>query len=130
MENKFYKIGQHGGTYVVALMFNPVTHETDTVCVRDYDYDDCRNDNDEIYYMPINEEAKEIYRKLCNAKDGGYLKVGDVVEVFKGRKVPIGTVGKVTRVYDWKDCYGRVKNTYAVFEDGTKTSEWNCRIIG
>lgn len=130
MEDRFYKVSEAGGTYVVALLYNPVTHETKTECVRDYDYDDGRNDNDELYYTPIDMEAKEHYRKWCNSQHLGFLKAGDVVEVVKGRKIPHGTVAKVRRVYDWRDCYGRLKNTYAEFEDGRRTSEWNCRIVG
>lgn len=129
LENKFYKVGQHGGTYVVATLYNPVTHETDTKCVRDYDYEDCRNDDDELYYAPICEEAVEHQRKWLNSQYGGFIKAGDTVRVFKGRKIPVGTVAKVARVYDWKDRYGRKQTTYAVFEDGRKTSEDNCYII-
>ena len=124
MENRFYKVNQTGGTYVTALFFNPVTRETKSVLARDYDYSDCSRDNDEVYYMPIDREAAEIYRKHI-----GIVAAGDTVEVIKGRKVPLGTVAKVARVYDWRDCYGRVRATYAVFEDGQKTSVYNCRIL-
>ena len=124
LENKFYKVSHNGGTYVTGLFFNPVTRETRLERLRDYDYDDCRNDNDELYYMPINEEAARLYRRHI-----GLVEAGDLVEVVKGRKMPIGYVGRVVRVYDWKDCYGRVQATYAVFEDGQKTSVWNCKIL-
>lgn len=129
MENTFYKVSQSGGSYVTALLYNPVTHETRTACVRDYDYADCSRDNDELYYAPIHEEAAESYRKHLNSLYGGHLKAGDTVEVVKGRKIPLGTVATVRRVYDWRDCYGRVKATYAEFEDGRRTSVWNCRIV-
>lgn len=125
MEDKFYKVNQTGGGYVVALFFNPVTKETYTKCVRDYDYEDGSRDNDELYYMPIDAEVAEIYRKHI-----GIIAAGDTVEVVKGRKIPHGTIAKVVRVYDWRDCYGRVQATYAVFEDGRKTSVYNCRIVG
>ena len=121
----FYKVSQNGGTYVTALFVNPETWEDYLVCVRDYDYGDCSRDNDELYYMPIDEEVAELYRKHI-----GIIAAGDTVEVYKGRKVPIGTVAKVARVYDWRDCYGRTQATYAVFEDGRKTSVYNCRIVG
>ena len=129
MENRFYKVNQSGGSYVTALLYNPVTHEPQTKCVRDYDYDDGRNDDDELYYAPIDVEAAEHYRKRLNNLNGGFIKAGDVVEVVKGRKIPLGTIGKVVRVYDWRDRYGRTQATYAVFEDGRKTSVWNCKII-
>ena len=35
LENKFYKVNQTGGSYVVALFANPITWESYTVCVRD-----------------------------------------------------------------------------------------------
>ena len=124
MENKFYKVNQHGGTYVVALFVNPITWETRSVCVRDYDYADGSRDNDELYYMPIDKEAAEAWRKHI-----GIVSAGDTVKVVKGRKIPVGAVAKVTRVFDYKDCYGRTVATYAVFEDGRKTSVYNCESI-
>ena len=129
LQNKFYKVGESGGGYVVALFYNPITNETKTTCVRDYDYADGSRDNDELYYMPVHEEAAEAYRRYLNSKDGGHIKVGDTVEVFRGRKIPRGTVAKVVKVYDWKDCYGRAQTRYAVFEDGRKTSVYNCKIL-
>ena len=54
LENKFYKVRQEGGSYVVATLYNPITKESKTICVRDYDYFDCSRDNDKIYYMDIN----------------------------------------------------------------------------
>ena len=129
LNNEFYKVNMTGGSFVVALFYNPVTHETKTKVARDYDYSDCSRDNDEVYYMPINQEALTAYRKYLSSQDGGYVEAGDIVEVFKGRKIPVGTVAKVVRVYDWRDSYGRVQTTYAVFEDGRKTSVWNCRIV-
>lgn len=124
MENKFYKVGQAGGTFIVAYFYNPVTQETRSECVRDYDYYDCSRDNDELYYMPIDEEAAELYRKHC-----GIIAAGDVVRVVKGRKVPIGTVAKVLRVYDFNDRYGRAVARYAVLDNGMKTSVYNCEIV-
>ena len=124
MENKFYKVGQDGGTFIVAYFFNPVTKEHYSECVRDYDYSDCSRDNDELYYMPIDEEAAHEYRKFC-----GVVSVGDTVRVVKGRKIPLGTVAKVVRTYVYRDKYGRYVTTYAVFEDGRKTSVSNCEII-
>ena len=125
LENKFYKVNQTGGSYVVALFVNPVTWKSYTVCVRDYDYSDCSRDNDELYHMPIDEEAADAWRKHI-----GIVEAGDTVKVVKGRKVPLGTVAKVTRVYDYKDRYGRVVAVYAVLDNGQKTSVYNCEIIG
>ena len=128
--DKYYKVNQTGGSYVVALYYNPITHATKTVLARDYDYSDASRDNDEVYYEPINEIAKEDYRRYLNSQSYGFVSVGDTVQVVKGRKVPIGTIAKVVRVYDWRDCNGRVKATYAEFSDGRRTSVYNCLIIG
>lgn len=124
LENRFYKVSHNGGTYVTGLFVNPITWETKTYCLRDYDYDDGSRDNDELYYMPINEEAAEAWRKHL-----GIVGVGDVVMVVKGRKIPHGTIAKVARITEWKDCYGRVQTIYAVFEDGRRTSVYNCAIV-
>ena len=45
----FFKVKQSGGSYVVAVFYNPYTGETRSECVRDYDYGDCSRDNDELY---------------------------------------------------------------------------------
>lgn len=113
----FKKVAESGGTYVVARFFNPETKEEYGQCVRDYDYDDCRNDDDEAYYAPIDEDARREWLHF-----NGHVVVGDTVKVVRGRKVPIGTVGVIDRIYDWKDCYGRVQTTYVVLEDGQRTS--------
>lgn len=124
IESGFYKVSQQGGGYVTATFFNPETGDYFTKCVRDYDYSDCSRDDEEAYCMPIDERARKIWLRKW-----GIIEVGDTVEVYKGRKVPIGTVSKVVRIYDWKDCYGRVQATYAVLENGMKTSVYNCKLI-
>ena len=121
----FKKVDESGGTYVVARFFNPETKEEYGQCVRDYDYADCSRDDDEAYYAPIDEEARAAWIHF----NGGIL-VGDTVKVVKGRKLPIGTVWVVDRIYDWKDCYGRVQTTYVVFKDGKKTSIGNVVLLG
>lgn len=124
MESRFKKVGMNGGSYVTALFVDTETWETKFVAVRDYDYSDCSRDNDELYNMPIDEAAADLWRKHC-----GIVEAGDTVKVVKGRKVKIGTIAKVVKVYDWKDAYGRVQATYAVLDTGEKTSVWNCEIL-
>lgn len=124
MENKFYKVKQDGGTFIVATFFNPITREVKTECVRDYDYSDCSRDNDTLYYMPIDEEARHLYLRHI-----GVVSAGDMVKVVKGRKIPVGTVARVQRLFDYRDQYGRTVTRYAVFEDGQKTSVSNLVII-
>lgn len=123
-ENGFFKVGQDGGTFVVGYFWNPDTKELISKCVRDYDYADCSRDNDSLYYMEIDEDIRRDW-----LHHNGIILVGDTVEVFKGRKVPIGYTGLVTKVYDWRDRYGRVQATYAILDYTFKTNINNCRRI-
>ncbi len=123
-ENGFYKVGQSGGSYVVAYLFNPETKEEKSFCVRDYDYCDCSRDNDDLYNLPINEEVRRLY-----LRHHGIISAGDTVRVVKGRKIPIGTVATVERIYDWRDAYGRIQTVYAVFTNGLKTNINNCVLV-
>ena len=124
LENKFYKVAHNGGTYVTATLFNPVTKESKTFCVRDYDYADCSRDNDEYYYMEINEEARRAWWH-----NNGIILEGDVVEVVKGRTFAHGFKGTVRKLCDFKDRYGRWVATYAYFEEGGKINVANCKLV-
>lgn len=124
VRNGFKKVAQSGSIFITAVFFNPETKETYNQCVRDYDYADGSRDDDEAYYMPIDEEAVRAWKRF-----NGVIQVGDKVEVIKGRKVPIGTIAEVTDIYDWKDNYGRVQTRYAVLSNGQKTSVDNCKIV-
>lgn len=120
----FFKVAQTGGSFVVATFYNPDTNEIKTGCVRDYDYSDGSHDNDELYYMPVNEDIARKYHHFL-----GRILVGDTVKVIKGRKLPVGTIGVVDRFWDYKDRYGRTQTRYIVFSDGTKTNIDNCELI-
>ena len=120
----FRKVSHEGGIYVSGVFFNPITNEVTSRRLRDYDYADGSRDDDELYYMPIDEEALKAYRRFC-----GVISVGDTVEVIKGRKVPIGTIATVKAIHDYRDCYGRWVATYAYFTDGQKTNVDNCKLI-
>ena len=123
MEKGFYKIGQTGGSYVVASFYNPETKELKTKCVRDYEYADCSRDDDELYYMPINEEVKRIY-----AHDNGRILVGDKARVVNGRTLEHGFVGTVKAIKPYKDRYGRWLADYIYFEEGGKINIDNCEL--
>lgn len=119
----FGKIGQDtSGDFICAAFYNPVTKEHFTECVRDYDYADCSRDNDELYYMSIDTEILRQWNI-----DNGIIFVGAVVEVFKGRKVPIGTIATVEKIKPWYDRYGREQCKYAYLSNGMKTNVNNCR---
>jgi hypothetical protein len=123
MENKYYKINQEGGSYIVATFYNPVTKKSKTECVRDYDYGDCSRDNDELYYMEINEEVRKIY-----LHDHGVILEGDYARVVKGRTIEHGFVGKVVAKKEYKDRYGRWIADYIYFDDGRKINIKNCEL--
>lgn len=120
----FKKVAQEGGIFIVATFFNPETGETKTQCVRDYDYADCSRDDDELYYMPIDEQAKRQWEH----KQGKILE-GDTVKVVKGRKVKVGTVSVVKRTRKVNDRYGRWVADYLIFENGEQTNVENCEVI-
>ena len=120
----FYKVSQHGGSYVVAIFFNPETKEEYSKCVRDYDYADCSRDDDELYYMDIDEEVANAWQH-----HNGEILVSDTVRVVKGRKVPLGTVAKVTAKRPYYDRYNRWVADYLYFDNGMKTNVKNCEFV-
>ena len=122
--NGFKKVYQEGGTFVVATFFNPDTKEYFTKCVRDYDYSDCSRDDDEAYYMPIDEDAVKAWHRF-----NGIINVGDEIKVVKGRKVKVGTIATVEKITEWKDTYGRVQTIYAHLSTGERTSIFNCELV-
>lgn len=124
MKEGYFKVAENGGSYVVATFYNPDTHDVFTECVRDYDYDDGSRDNDELYYMPIDEAARVKY-----LHHNGVILKGDTVEVVKGRKVKLGTVATVTDIKPYYDRYGRVACYYAYLSTGERTNINNCKLI-
>jgi len=122
--NDFKKVNEQGGTFIVATFFNVKTKEVISGCVRDYDYQDCRHDIDELYNMPIDFEAKKEYLHML-----GIIQVGDKIQVFKGRKVPVGTIGKVVNIRKIKDFYKRTVATYVDLDNKYSTNIDNCKLI-
>lgn len=125
VKSGFRKVAQDtSGTIINAYFFNPSTGLDFTICVRDFEYDDKRRDNDELYFMPIDDVARRAWRR-----HKGIISVGDTVEVYKGRKVPRGTIAIVIDEYSYYDCYGRWRAHYVVLDNGAKTNIDNCRLI-
>ena len=124
LENRFYKVSHNGGMFVTGVIFNPVTKEHELLKLADFD-DDRIGVCSEWYDEPIDEEAARAWSRHL-----GIVSVGDTVEVYRGRKIPVGTVAKVARLQNWRDVYGRLQTVYAVFTDGRRTSVDNCRIVG
>lgn len=118
----YRKIAQTHGGVAQATFYNPDTEDLFTLIVDDAD--DYGKFKPELYHMPVDDNARELWHKRA-----GIIRVGDTVEVYKGRKIPRGTIAVVVREYDWRDCYGRVRTHYVVFEDGRKTNVENCRLV-
>lgn len=123
IENRFYKVNEDGGTFVTADFYNPITKESKHEVVRDYDCSDGSRDNDELYYMPINEDVRRIW-----LHDRGIIQVDDLIEVVKGRTIPHGTIARVIDKKPYKDRYGRTQAIYIYLDNGKKINEDNCRL--
>jgi hypothetical protein len=124
LEKGFYKIAQRGGTYIVATFYNPNTKEIINKCVRDYDYEDCSRDDDELYYMEINEDVKKIFMH-----DRGHILIGDMVKVVKGKTIEHGYIGEVKNIKEYRNKYGRWIADYIYFNDGRKINRKNCILL-
>ena len=124
IENGWRKIKQNGGSFVTALLYNIMTGEEENITVRDYDYEDCRNDCDYWYNASIDEEALKAYNRKH-----GIIQAGERVMVVSGRKIPRGYVGTVERVYPVYDRFHRWVADYCRFADGQKTNVNNCVLI-
>lgn len=120
----FYKVDQNGSIFITATFYNPETNEQKIICVRDYDYFDKSRDNDELYFMPINNDIKKMW---LHSK--GIITTGDTIKVIKGRKIKIGTIGTVKAIKAVYDKYNRWVADYIYLEDGQKTNINNCVLI-
>ena len=70
----------------------------------------------------------KVLLKIYNY-DNNIITEGQLVEVVKGRKIPIGYIGEIKKIYPYMDKYGRVQNYIAYFKDGNKTNIANLKII-
>ena len=120
----YRKVSHSGGTYVVGGFYNPATKDYQTRLIRDYDYADCSRDDDELYYMDIDED---MVRQMKH--DQGMILEGDMVVVHKGRNVRVGTIGYVTSIHPWKDKYGRVQCYKVTLSGGERTYLHNVKLL-
>lgn len=116
------KIGQDYGDVIVATFYNPNTEDLKSVIV--FDIDRPYMDKPELSHMSIDDALLRVYNRKR-----GIIQEGDTVVVYKGRKIPVGTVAVVKELRPWHDRYGHWKCTYAVFTDGRKTNVENCRLV-
>ena len=119
----FYKVAEDNGGVCVGTLWNPETKESFSKITWDIDRPYI-NDNEEIEilrYLPINKEIRSAW-----LHHNGIIQINDVVEVVNGRKIPIGTIARVTDKKPYKDRYGRTQAIYLYFDNGMKTNENNC----
>jgi hypothetical protein len=122
--NRFFKVNEAGFSVTEATFFNPVTGESFSKIVWDADNPQVERENAELYKIPLNDEVRHLW-----LNHNGIICKGDTVEVFKGRKVPVGTVAVVTDIRPFCDRYGRVQCRYAYFSNGMRTNIDNCRLV-
>ena len=58
----------------------------------------------------------------------GFVLEGDLIEVYKGRKVKVGTIARITEIKPYNDRYGRCVAHYAYLDNGERTNISNCRL--
>lgn len=63
-------------------------------------------------------------------KNGYYAEPGDVIEIVKGRKHPIGSRFVVKESYTYYDRYQRPQAFYWITETGERVIKDNCVIVG
>lgn len=122
----FYKVAENNGGVCVGTFYNPETKETFTKITWDIDRPYI-NDNEEIEilrYLIIDEEVRKIW-----LHENGIIQEGDTIKVIKGRKIPIGTIGKVTKIKPWYDKYHRHQADYVYLDNGMKTNVNNCMLV-
>ena len=141
----FVKVDHSSGSgFVVVTIWNPTTKEFKCVTCDDLEYQygdglvDYNYTFEERDYMLRkmpwfggSEEIREAYKRWEYEEDlkVGRIRVGMTVEVFKGRKYPIGTTGVVERFSEYRDRYGRLCTTYVVTTDGKRIPRENCKPI-
>ena len=118
------KISQDGRIFITARFWNSQLKEEVSLVTRDYDYDDCRNDNDYLYNASVDEEALRDYRKFK-----GIIQEGDKVRVVKGRTLPKGFEGIVKSRYAIYDRYDRYVTDYLRFYTGEKINVANVELV-
>ena len=126
LKNGFYKVAEGGGGVTTCVFYNPETEESISKIV--WDIDDIRLDNDSelqpYRYEPIDVNIKKQY-----LHKKGIIQVGDTVEVYKGRKVPKGTIATIIDIRPYYDNYHRWQADYVYFDNGMKTNKDNCKLI-
>lgn len=124
--NGFYKVAENNGGVCVGTFFNPDTMEHFSKITWDIDNDRLLYDDEiqALRFLPVNEDIRKIWMH-----HNGQILIGDIVEVVKGRKIPIGYIGAVENIKPFYDRYHRWQADYIYFADGKKTNYNNCKLI-
>lgn len=114
------------GGVTVATMWNPLTDESFTFIADDID-----RPATEFPYRGVTGWKRfggsvEV-EAMWNRKHG-IVSVGDVVEVYKGRKFPKGMRATVASFWTWHGNYGKTAE-YVVTTDGDRIPMGNVRIV-
>ncbi len=120
----FYKVAEDNGGVCVGTFFNPETKESFSKITWDIDRPYI-NDDEEVEilrYLVINDAVRRAWKR-----HNGVLQDGDKVEVYKGRKVPKGTIATITEIKPYYDKFHRWCCDYAYLDNGMKTNVENCR---
>lgn len=128
----YHKVSQSTDCSLVSAIFwCPETDDERMEFVRDYEYSGqpClpggpTHDNDELYYMPIDEHWARVWRHKR-----GEILAGDVVRVAKGRTLPIGKAGVVKSIRPMRDRYQRWVADYVYFTDGSRINIDNVELV-
>lgn len=122
-EAGFVKVGQDSGGVVVAYFWHPITGRTTSYIV--YDADSGRQARKELRW-PLFAGSKQIEKAYKEAN--GIIEVGSKVEVFKGRKFPIGMQAVVEKFYTWYGRYGQTAE-YVVTTEGSRIPLGNVKLV-
>lgn len=122
----FYKVAENNGGVCVGTFYNPDTKEVFSKITWDIDRPYI-NDNEEVEilrYLTIDKDMR--YQWL---HENGVVQIGDTIKVYKGRKVPIGTIAKVKDIKPYYDRYHRWQADYVYLDNGMKTNINNCVLV-
>ena len=125
--------------YLEVVSFENDEFKREIYCIDDTWGDELIHYEVTINYASNKEELYAKYIQYLKKKrinesklDGHSLRaeVGDTIEVYKGRKYPIGTRFIVKDECVWKDRYGREQAFYWITTTGVKVDKFNCVIVG
>lgn len=121
----FILVNVDNGRVTTATLWNMFTDEVCTFVAYDVDRD--ANPYAGVLGMGLfggSREVERMWRRSC-----GLITEGDEVEVFKGRKYPVGLRVTVKEFYTYRDHYGRERATYVVATTGERIPLGNCKLV-